>query len=433
MAETGPWQPPKGAPRGLLTSAGLPPRRTAHRIEPVLKEMKAIGIDISRPRPGWAAEIFVLHADGTAECHAIADANGLAAEVAQERPVAIAVGAPLRAPDGVAARLAERQLRLLQHANCINPRFAPLPVKMRTTLARRGAALARSLNSACRGAMIIETHPAAVREFIGLGSEAGAGEVLMSLGLHIEDSEAGDALLCALTARRHLEGKTLAFGDEEEGLLHLPRPRRVSFVALDVDGTLTEVGSPWRHAHQTLGLWQGAGEGILKRWLAGEISYDRFCELDVKLWNDAGVGFERVAAILDAIPIRPRAPVLLRRLVECGVKVVLISSGFKRVARRIAGLAAVDGRIEIIANELSQANRGRIRPIVNVSGDAGSMRSKGGHVRRALERAGVSPIEALAIGDGPSDRYMFERCAQVQLVESDDDLERAATLACGPA
>ena len=363
----------------------------------------------------------------------MADAMGLAFEVARERPDAVAVGAPLGTPEGVATRLAERQLRLLQHANCINTRFAPLPVKMRTTLARRGEALATSLKSSCRGAVVIETHPAAVREFIGLRNDMAEAGVLEDLGLSMSDAEAGDALLCALAARMHLDGETMSFGDEEEGLLHLPRPRRVSFAALDVDGTLTEVGSPWRHAHQTLGLWRGAGEGILKRWLAGEISYDRFCALDAKLWNDAGVGFERVTAILDAIPIRPRAPALLRRLVECGVKVVLISSGFKRVARRIAGLAAVDGRIEIIANELRRAGSGRIRPVVNVSGDAGSSRSKGGHVRRALKRTGISPIEALAIGDGPSDRYMFERCAQVQLVESDDDLERAAMLACGTA
>ena len=378
----------------------------------------------------------MLHKDGKAQRSEVASFAELAAEVAREKPDSVAIGAPLRMPDGVSSRHAERQLRLLQHPNCLNPRFAPLPVRMRAALARRGAALARSLSSSCSGLEVIETHPASIREFLGLQGKSGGDaqpELFESMRLSTGDSFVGDALLCALTARMRLERMTVAFGDEEGGMVHLPRPRRIRFVALDVDGTLTGVGSPWRHAHKTLGLWQGAGEGILRRWLDGEISYDRFCALDAKLWNDAGVGFERVARILDAIPIRPQAPVLLRRLVDGGIKVVLISSGFKRVAQRIAEQAAVDGHIEIIANELRTAAGGAVRPVVNVSGDARSSRCKGAHVRRALQRAGVSPIEALAVGDGPSDRQMFERCAQVLLVENGGDLERAALLARGPA
>ncbi|MGP8135676.1 MAG: hypothetical protein ACLQD8_06110, partial [Thermoplasmata archaeon] len=36
-----------------------------------------------------------------------------------------------------------------------------------------------------------------------------------------------DAVVCAYTGREHLAGRTTALGDPTEGLLILPRPRRV--------------------------------------------------------------------------------------------------------------------------------------------------------------------------------------------------------------
>jgi len=400
--------------------------------------MRVIGIDIRQARAGCAATACVLDRSAAPLYHTLRSCGELIALIERERPQAAAVGSPLSIVDGGRARESESILRHLEHSSCLNPRFAPLPLPMMRPLARRGADLARRLLTAAPGTALIETHAGSAREFLGLspaGSQAGEAAIVRGAGFSLTATKKErtraelDALLSAVTARLHLEGRTLAFGEDDgEGAIHLPRPKAVKLVALDVDGTLTEVRSPWRHVHEQLGLWRGRGELILQRWLSGEISYDTFCRLDTDLWNDAAAGPSRISAILDSIPVRPDALKLLRLLAENDIAVVMISSGFRRVAERIARNAGVADRVEIVANELRQKGN-RIFPIVKVSGDAGSSRSKGAIIRRAFKRLKISPIGALAIGDGPSDKELFERCAQSLLVSSERDLGDAARIA----
>ena len=286
---------------------------------------------------------------------------------------------------------------------------------------------------------LLETHPESAWEFMGLPNgkqrwlvTRNDRGILGEFGVTSESISAAtspahlDALLAALVARLHFEGSSVSFGDKGEGLIILPRPGSVDLVALDVDGTLTEVPSPWRHVHERLRLWDTEGDAIRQSWLAGKISYDRFCVLDVGLWNRAGVSVDQVTEILDAIPIRQQAGKMLNSLVKTGIKIVMISSGFRRVAERIVKDAGMDGKIEIVANQLLNGPGGKIGVRVNVSGDATSNRSKGEIVRRTLLNHGVSPVRALAVGDGPSDKQMFERCALTELVSTPDDLLRVS-------
>ena len=53
----------------------------------------------------------------------------------------------------------------------------------------------------------------------------------------------------------------------------------------DLDGTLTTERSIWEYIHKQLGKWYGFAEEYQKKFLAGEISYDRFCELDAEVWR----------------------------------------------------------------------------------------------------------------------------------------------------
>jgi HAD superfamily phosphoserine phosphatase-like hydrolase len=401
--------------------------------------LRTAGIDVRNPYRLSAGTLCLLGETGTArflEKFALMELPSLLEEF---EPEAVGIGAPIT-PGASGGRLvtrkAETQLRLLQHSCCGNPRFAPLPLPLVRTLARRGTEVAEALGDRY---LLIETHPAAVQEFLELqwgeggsgllfGDNAVRSQLVENTALVADSPRRLGALLCALTARLHLRSETLVFGDEREGAIILPRPRRIDLAALDVDGTLTEVQSPWRHVHEHLGLWEGVGEGIMRRWLDGEISYDRFCTLDVGLWNQAGATEQQVEDVLDAIPIRDEGLEALSRIVACGVNTVMISTGFRRVAERIAREAGVEGRVEIVANELSREPGGAIRVAVRVSNDAGSRRSKGAILRRIQGRLRISPVRTLAAGDGPSDRQMFERAAQSVLVSGPDDFYHVAEL-----
>ena len=197
-------------------------------------------------------------------------------------------------------------------------------------------------------------------------------------------------------------------------------------VILDVDGTLTGVSSPWRHVHEYLGVWDSAGEAIARRWLSGEIDYDTFCELDLELWRQNQADYATVSRVLDAIPILPQAIDVLRTLQGQGVAIALISTGFERIASRISRDAGLDDTIRIIANRLYPGADGFARAEIVVSNDAGSGRSKGDHARMLCRELGISTAQCFGVGDGPSDRHLFEACGQHLLVKHGDDLFKIA-------
>ena len=405
---------------------------------------KSIGIDIRRFRQGVTAVVCSLDGGGGTTYRELKEPKDLDTLLAAEKPSAAAVVSPLMPPAEWLphARNSELSLRKLEHPSCLNRRFGPLPLPMVAALARRGAELAESLSRNFPSLTVMETHPASALEFLGLpdpGEGTDEATILIRAGIaenlarNRREIKAGNelgALLGAVTSMLHIRGETLVFGEIGRAgeAIHLPRPRRVRLAVLDVDGTLTNIPSPWRHVHKTFGLWEGRGETILQQFLSGKISYDRFCELDADLWNGIGIRLDQVHEILDSIEIRPEALILLRRLEGADITTAMISTGFKRVAERIISAAGLDGRVEVIANDL-RVSSGRIRARVNVSNDSGSSRSKGAHLRRLLIRTGISPIEAFAIGDSPSDRELFERSAQSLLVQKPEDLLKAAALA----
>src|SRR5262245_55430725 len=107
----------------------------------------------------------------------------------------------------------------------------------------------------------------------------------------------------------------------------------ISAVIFDLDGTLTRTPSPWRHIHERLGVWESTASTYLAEWIAGRISYDEFCRRDTLLWS--GRPLPEIQAYLDEIPINRHVPALTRCLIQKNVPSIIISSGFRYVARRI--------------------------------------------------------------------------------------------------
>src|SRR5215813_5832479 len=107
----------------------------------------------------------------------------------------------------------------------------------------------------------------------------------------------------------------------------------VSAVIFDLDGTLTNTPSPWRHIHERLGIWESTASSYLDEWLSGEITYDEFCRRDTRLWS--GRPLPEIQSYLDEIEVNRHVPAVVRSLVDRKIPSIIISSGFTYVARRI--------------------------------------------------------------------------------------------------
>jgi len=189
---------------------------------------------------------------------------------------------------------------------------------------------------------------------------------------------------------------------------------------IDVDGTLTDVSSPWQDIHEHHGLWQKDGVPILNDWLAGRISYDDFCIRDVDLWNSIGLTLEQINSRFDSYPIKAETVPALQGLLHAGWRIYLLSTGFTHIGKRI--VVQLSPEPILIANTLHETESGGLTVRVNVSGDQSSSRSKAAHVRRICDELGVDPFSAVAIGDGPSDAHMFDACGRSYLVDSGEQL-----------
>jgi HAD superfamily phosphoserine phosphatase-like hydrolase len=204
----------------------------------------------------------------------------------------------------------------------------------------------------------------------------------------------------------------------------------VALIFVDIDGTLTEVSSPWQDIHEIYNLWDTKGIPILENWLNGNITYDDFCHQDVDLWNEINLSIEEIHSRFDSYKIRSSSASFLRELVDNGHSVTLLSSGFTYIGNRLLACTSLYGKVSVIANHLFNDEAGKLKVTVSVSGDLSSSRSKAGHVARICHELGVSPAKTIAIGDGPSDQHMFDACGKSYLIEEDIDLLNAAHEIC---
>src|SRR3972149_1012037 len=88
-------------------------------------------------------------------------------------------------------------------------------------------------------------------------------------------------------------------------------------VVFDLDGTLTQERSIWEYIHKRLGKWYGFAEEYQNQFLAGKISYQRFCELDAEVWK--GMKVEEVSEIAKTVPFHHGADELVSYLKKRGL------------------------------------------------------------------------------------------------------------------
>ena len=190
----------------------------------------------------------------------------------------------------------------------------------------------------------------------------------------------------------------------------------ISAAIFDLDGTLTTTPNPWRHIHESLGVWERACSHF-DEWLSGRIDYDEFCRKDRSLWK--GSRLDDIHGFLDRIEVNRHVPAVVSALVAKRIPSIIISSGFHYVARRIQTDQAWDPLI-VYANELVEGPDVQIK----VSADVASPLSKRALGGDALRHVGADAKNTLVVSDAVRDLEALSDCGYHLHVQEEDDLLR---------
>ena len=176
------------------------------------------------------------------------------------------------------------------------------------------------------------------------------------------------------------------------------RNQHYRMVVFDLDGTLTRERSIWEYVHKKLGKWYGFAENYQKQFLAGEISYDEFCEHDAQVWK--GMRVEELIEIAKTVPFHPGVDELIHFVKQKGLKLSLVSSGLSILSNWVHERYGFD---HSISNDLLHED-GILTGKVNIQV---YYDQKAEWVKRILKEFGVKPEESMAIGDSVGDLEMF--------------------------
>lgn len=174
---------------------------------------------------------------------------------------------------------------------------------------------------------------------------------------------------------------------------------RFKLAIFDLDGTLTKERSIWEYIHKRLGKWYGFAEDYQKKFLAGEISYDRFCELDAEVWK--GMTVEEILEIVKTVPFHPGAEELMNHLKYKGLRLAMVSSGLSLLSHWVHQSYDFDYSV---SNDVLHENgilTGKVK--IQVYYD-----KKADWVKKILRQFGVKAEEVMAIGDSVGDMDMFQ-------------------------
>lgn len=169
---------------------------------------------------------------------------------------------------------------------------------------------------------------------------------------------------------------------------------KYKLIVFDMDGTLTAHVSSWQWLHERLGVWDSQAYKYQEHFLAGKISYRKFCELDAAHWK--GVAVSEIENILQAIPYTKNVKGTLKKLKEKGFKTAILSTGLDLLAQKVKRDLGVD---HCVANKLYEEKRiltGKVKIAVSDHG-------KGKVLERILHKLKVKPAETIFVGDGDSD------------------------------
>ncbi|NWG02293.1 MAG: HAD-IB family phosphatase [Syntrophaceae bacterium] len=196
--------------------------------------------------------------------------------------------------------------------------------------------------------------------------------------------------------------------------------QKYKLVIFDLDGTLTQERSIWAYIHKKLGKWYGFAEKYQNLFLAGEISYEEFCERDAQVWR--GMKVEELLAIIKTVPFHPGVDEIITNFKRKRLKLAMISSGLSLLTHWVHEKYGFDYSV---SNDLLHENgilSGKVK--VQVYYD-----KKAEWVEKILKQFELRPEEVIAIGDSSGDIDMFERVGySIAFNSSCSELDRIASV-----
>jgi phosphoserine phosphatase len=169
---------------------------------------------------------------------------------------------------------------------------------------------------------------------------------------------------------------------------------KYKLIIFDIDGTITTHISSWQFIHEKLGIWDEMARYYQDKFIAGKISYKKFCELDAAHWK--GMREKDMKAIFKKVPYTKNITSSVKRLKVMGFKMVAVSTGLQFLADRVRGELGFD---HAISNRLLSKGgilTGKVQ--INISHGA-----KGRVLSGILKRFHVKPHEIISIGDTAGD------------------------------
>ena len=188
----------------------------------------------------------------------------------------------------------------------------------------------------------------------------------------------------------------------------------------DLDGTLTGERSIWEYIHIRLGKWYGFAEEYQKQFLAGQISYEEFCERDAQVWK--GMKVKELLEIVKTVPFHPGVDELISYLKQKGLKLSMIFSGLSILSNWVHQKYGFDYSV---SNDLLHENgilTGKVK--IQVYYD-----KKAEWVKNILNQFDIKLEEMIAIGDSVGDMDMFQMVGfSIAFNSSCSDLDQIANV-----
>lgn len=191
---------------------------------------------------------------------------------------------------------------------------------------------------------------------------------------------------------------------------------RYRLIIFDIDGTITRHISSWRYIHEKIGLWDALAFKYQDAFLAGKISYKKFCELDAAHWK--GIRESRIRGIFKHVRYSKNAVRSIRRLKRAGFKLAAVSTGLQYIPERLERELGFD---YTLSNHLL-SKKGKLTGGVKINISHGA---KGTAIAKIIRKFGIKKSETIAVGDSAGDVPLAKACGySIAFNSSSDELSR---------
>jgi len=173
---------------------------------------------------------------------------------------------------------------------------------------------------------------------------------------------------------------------------------RYELVVFDIDGTITKHISSWQFLHERLGQWDNQAIRYQQMFLAGKISYRKFCRLDAAHWKGMEAG--KLYKVLEEIPYSKNVERAVKILKDSGFKLAAVSTGIQFIIDRVKKELGFD---YALCNTL-KVRRGKLTGGVEVKI---SHLGKAKVLRSILRRFEIDARKVVVVGDSAGDIPMM--------------------------